>query len=166
MELQKHFLWIYCLISIFVICHDWKYLEIIKVLGFPIIMCFSSYFPFWCNQIIVLLKIKLIQLCQGGGWCNNVRTCVYRKKTRRGSSLFMEKEIPFTGILSNKPEENPGYHSIWSTHILIFFFYICHRHWKLWPCYCLQIFSIGIEWNFVIATVAHLLGMVKIRYWY
>jgi hypothetical protein len=49
-----------------------------------------------------------IQLCQGGGWCNNVRTCVYRKKTRRGSSLFMEKEIPFTGILSNKPEENPG----------------------------------------------------------
>ncbi|KAI5424657.1 variant 2, Pectin acetylesterase 10 [Lathyrus oleraceus] len=37
---------------------------------------------------------------EGGGWCNNVRTCVYRKKTRRGSSLFMEKEIPFTGILN------------------------------------------------------------------
>ncbi|GAU11395.1 hypothetical protein TSUD_343860 [Trifolium subterraneum] len=46
---------------------------------------------------------------EGGGWCNNVRTCVYRKKTRRGSSLFMEKEIPFTGILSNKPEENPDF---------------------------------------------------------
>ncbi|XLS71796.1 hypothetical protein HN51_028661, partial [Arachis hypogaea] len=34
------------------------------------------------------------------------RTCIYRKKTRRGSSAFMEKEIPFTGILSNKAEQN------------------------------------------------------------
>ncbi|XLR68819.1 hypothetical protein HN51_015904, partial [Arachis hypogaea] len=34
-------------------------------------------------------------------------TCIYRKKTRRGSSAFMEKEIPFTGILSNKAEQNP-----------------------------------------------------------
>lgn len=46
---------------------------------------------------------------EGGGWCNNIRTCVYRKKTRRGSSAFMEKEIPFTGILSNKAEENPDF---------------------------------------------------------
>lgn len=28
--------------------------------------------------------------------------------TRRGSSKFMEKQLPFTGILSNKAEENPG----------------------------------------------------------
>ncbi|KAE8734553.1 Pectin acetylesterase 6 [Hibiscus syriacus] len=41
-----------------------------------------------------------IILCQGGGWCNNIRTCVYRKKTRRGSSTYMEKHIPFTGILN------------------------------------------------------------------
>ncbi|KAL4357358.1 hypothetical protein AHAS_Ahas09G0178700 [Arachis hypogaea] len=40
------------------------------------------------------------------------RTCIYRKKTRRGSSAFMEKEIPFTGILSNKAEQNLGFHSI------------------------------------------------------
>lgn len=46
---------------------------------------------------------------EGGGWCNNVRTCVYRKKTRRGSSKYMEKEIPFTGILSSNPEENPDF---------------------------------------------------------
>ena len=45
---------------------------------------------------------------QGGGWCNTIRNCVYRKTTRRGSSKFMEKQLPFTGILSNKPEENPG----------------------------------------------------------
>ncbi|KAL9233440.1 hypothetical protein vseg_008441 [Gypsophila vaccaria] len=50
----------------------------------------------------------LIQL-EGGGWCNNIRTCVYRKTTRRGSSKFMEKELAFTGILSNKPEENPDF---------------------------------------------------------
>ncbi|XAR49222.1 hypothetical protein NMG60_11032341 [Bertholletia excelsa] len=50
----------------------------------------------------------LIQL-EGGGWCNNKRSCVYRKKTRRGSSMYMEKRIPFAGILSNKPEENPDF---------------------------------------------------------
>lgn len=50
----------------------------------------------------------LIQL-EGGGWCNTIRTCVYRKKTRRGSSTYMEKQIPFTGILSNKAEENPDF---------------------------------------------------------
>ncbi|KAF8401199.1 hypothetical protein HHK36_012130 [Tetracentron sinense] len=50
----------------------------------------------------------LIQL-EGGGWCNTVRNCVYRKKTRHGSSTYMEKQIPFTGILSNKVEENPDF---------------------------------------------------------
>ncbi|GAB4835585.1 Pectin acetylesterase 12 [Ancistrocladus abbreviatus] len=52
----------------------------------------------------------LVQL-EGGGWCNDHSTCVYRKKTRRGSSDYMEKEIPFTGILSNKPEENPDFYN-------------------------------------------------------
>ncbi|CAN1353384.1 Pectin acetylesterase 6, partial [Linum perenne] len=50
----------------------------------------------------------LIQL-EGGGWCNSVRNCVYRKTTRRGSSKYMEKVIPFTGILSEKAEENPDF---------------------------------------------------------
>ncbi|OWM72371.1 hypothetical protein CDL15_Pgr018256 [Punica granatum] len=50
----------------------------------------------------------LIQL-EGGGWCNNVRSCVYRKTTRRGSSKYMEKQLPFTGILSDKAEENPDF---------------------------------------------------------
>ncbi|THG05377.1 hypothetical protein TEA_029564 [Camellia sinensis var. sinensis] len=45
----------------------------------------------------------------GGGWCNSIRSCVYRKKTRRGSYTYMEKQIPFTGILSNKAEENPDF---------------------------------------------------------
>jgi hypothetical protein len=36
---------------------------------------------------------------------------MYSKKTRHGSSYFMEKQIPFIGILSNKAEENPGHKS-------------------------------------------------------
>ncbi|KAK4491328.1 hypothetical protein RD792_002064, partial [Penstemon davidsonii] len=52
----------------------------------------------------------LIQL-EGGGWCNNIRSCVYRKKTHRGSSMYFEKQIPFTGILSNKAEENPDFYN-------------------------------------------------------
>ncbi|XP_021897202.1 pectin acetylesterase 3-like isoform X2 [Carica papaya] len=46
---------------------------------------------------------------EGGGWCNTIRNCVYRKTTRRGSSKYMEKQIEFTGILSNKAEENPDF---------------------------------------------------------
>ncbi|XP_021898967.1 pectin acetylesterase 12-like isoform X1 [Carica papaya] len=46
---------------------------------------------------------------EGGGWCNSIRTCVYRKKTRRGSSTYMEKQLAFTGILSDKAEENPDF---------------------------------------------------------
>ncbi|KAK4270229.1 hypothetical protein QN277_023290 [Acacia crassicarpa] len=50
----------------------------------------------------------LIQL-EGGGWCGNIKTCEYSKRTRHGSSNFMEKQIPFVGILSNKAEENPDF---------------------------------------------------------
>lgn len=46
---------------------------------------------------------------EGGGWCNSIRTCVYRKKTRRGSSHYFEKNLAFTGILSNRAEENPDF---------------------------------------------------------
>ncbi|XP_044492308.1 pectin acetylesterase 3-like isoform X2 [Mangifera indica] len=46
---------------------------------------------------------------EGGGWCHTIRDCVFRKTTRRGSSKLMEKQLPFTGILSNKAEENPDF---------------------------------------------------------
>ncbi|KAL3620719.1 Pectin acetylesterase 12 [Castilleja foliolosa] len=48
---------------------------------------------------------------EGGGWCNNIRTCVYRKTSRRGSSNYFEKQIPFSGILSNKASENPDFYN-------------------------------------------------------
>ncbi|KAL6531523.1 Pectin acetylesterase 10 [Orobanche minor] len=55
-------------------------------------------------------KSWLIQL-EGGGWCNTISSCVYRKTTRRGSSIHFEKAIQFTGILSNKAEENPDFYN-------------------------------------------------------
>ncbi|KAG8369008.1 hypothetical protein BUALT_Bualt15G0105600 [Buddleja alternifolia] len=48
---------------------------------------------------------------EGGGWCNNIRSCVYRKTTRRGSSNYFEKQLAFTGILSNKASENPDFYN-------------------------------------------------------
>ncbi|KAK4586265.1 hypothetical protein RGQ29_023444 [Quercus rubra] len=47
--------------------------------------------------------------CEGGGWCDSIRSCVYRKNTRHGSSTYMERQIQFPGILSNKAEENPDF---------------------------------------------------------
>ena len=66
-----------------------------------------------------MLLLILFEYLQGGGWCNTIRNCVYRKNTRRGSSKHMENQIPFTGILSNKPEENPGF-SLYLKHACIF----------------------------------------------
>ncbi|KAI5430982.1 Pectin acetylesterase 2 [Lathyrus oleraceus] len=48
---------------------------------------------------------------EGGGWCGTIRNCIYSKKTRHGSSYFMEKQIPFIGILSSKAEENPDFYN-------------------------------------------------------
>lgn len=48
---------------------------------------------------------------EGGGWCNNARACQFRKGSRRGSSDLMEKEIPFGGIMSNSPVDNPDFYN-------------------------------------------------------
>ncbi|KAK9692080.1 hypothetical protein RND81_09G239600 [Saponaria officinalis] len=55
-------------------------------------------------------KSWLVQL-EGGGWCHNRRTCVFLKTSRHGSSKYMEKQLAFTGILSNKPDENPDFYN-------------------------------------------------------
>ncbi|XP_009616254.1 pectin acetylesterase 8-like [Nicotiana tomentosiformis] len=52
----------------------------------------------------------LIQM-EGGGWCNNVTTCLSRKNTRLGSSKQMVKQLAFSGILSNKPQFNPDFYN-------------------------------------------------------
>ncbi|XP_038878207.1 pectin acetylesterase 8-like isoform X2 [Benincasa hispida] len=52
----------------------------------------------------------LIQL-EGGGWCNNVTTCLQRRDTRLGSSRKMVTELAFSGILSNKKTFNPDFYN-------------------------------------------------------
>ncbi|CAH8361739.1 unnamed protein product [Eruca vesicaria subsp. sativa] len=48
---------------------------------------------------------------QGGGWSNTQRSCIYRKNTRSASSNHMEKILAFTGILSNKANENHDFYN-------------------------------------------------------
>ena len=45
---------------------------------------------------------------QGGAWCNSAKTCQLTKSSGRGSSDHMDKEIPFTGIMSSSSAVNPG----------------------------------------------------------
>ncbi|KAK2636689.1 hypothetical protein Ddye_031481 [Dipteronia dyeriana] len=48
---------------------------------------------------------------EGGGWCNNVTTCLSRKNSRLGSSKQMEKEVAFSGMLSNEQKFNPDFYN-------------------------------------------------------
>uniref|UniRef100_A0A5B6ZEP8 Pectin acetylesterase n=1 Tax=Davidia involucrata TaxID=16924 RepID=A0A5B6ZEP8_DAVIN len=48
---------------------------------------------------------------EGGGWCNNVTTCLARKNTRLGSSKQMVKQLAFSGILSNNKQFNPDFYN-------------------------------------------------------
>ncbi|KAK8521278.1 hypothetical protein V6N12_005187 [Hibiscus sabdariffa] len=49
---------------------------------------------------------------EGGGWCNDVSSCLERAKTRRGSTRYMEKFKVFSGILSSNASLNPGFVSL------------------------------------------------------
>nr|XP_009771153.1 PREDICTED: uncharacterized protein LOC104221731 [Nicotiana sylvestris] len=46
---------------------------------------------------------------EGGGWCSTISECIKRTGTRYGSSIHMEDQYYFQGILSNKPNENPDF---------------------------------------------------------
>ncbi|XP_027348609.1 pectin acetylesterase 8-like isoform X2 [Abrus precatorius] len=48
---------------------------------------------------------------EGGGWCNDVTSCLYRKSTRLGSSKQMDGQIGFYGILSNEKQFNPDFYN-------------------------------------------------------
>jgi len=48
---------------------------------------------------------------EGGGWCNDTNDCALRSKTRRGSTTLMNRTGAFSGILSNKPWENPDFYN-------------------------------------------------------
>ncbi|CAN4087748.1 unnamed protein product [Withania somnifera] len=44
---------------------------------------------------------------EGGGWCNDIKSCLDRSKSRRGSTRYMNKWEVFSGILSNNASFNP-----------------------------------------------------------
>ncbi|XP_043689276.1 pectin acetylesterase 5-like [Telopea speciosissima] len=46
---------------------------------------------------------------EGGGWCDTVASCSMRKRTALGSSKYMNRQVPFSGILSNDPSQNPEF---------------------------------------------------------
>ncbi|KAK6925824.1 Pectinacetylesterase/NOTUM [Dillenia turbinata] len=48
---------------------------------------------------------------EGGGWCNDIESCLERAKTRRGSSHYMRKLEVFSGILSNSKSLNPDFYN-------------------------------------------------------
>lgn len=48
---------------------------------------------------------------EGGGWCNNVTTCLFRKSIHSGSSKYMSKRLNFTGILSNERALSPDFYN-------------------------------------------------------
>ncbi|KAE8696579.1 Pectin acetylesterase 5 [Hibiscus syriacus] len=48
---------------------------------------------------------------EGGGWCNSIETCNIRKRTALGSSNYMDRLVPFAGILSRQPSQNPDFYN-------------------------------------------------------
>ncbi|XP_031281075.1 pectin acetylesterase 9 [Pistacia vera] len=48
---------------------------------------------------------------EGGGWCNDIPSCLERAKTRRGSTRYMTKWEAFSGILSNNASLNPDFYN-------------------------------------------------------
>lgn len=48
---------------------------------------------------------------EGGGWCNTVASCSFRKKTALGSSKYMEHQVQFSGILSRDLSHNPDFYN-------------------------------------------------------
>ncbi|KAK4364974.1 hypothetical protein RND71_016332 [Anisodus tanguticus] len=48
---------------------------------------------------------------EGGGWCNTTAGCLYRSTMYLGSSKKMNQQSYFTGILYNRPEDNPEFYN-------------------------------------------------------
>ena len=97
--------------------------------------------------------LNWVSWLQGGGWCNNIKSCVFRKTTRRGSSKYMEKTLAFTGILSNKAEENPGPDSNywfpfqqWLCLLLLLYILLRFYSWSFSPLWC-RFFQLEQSWT-------------------
>ncbi|XP_059627485.1 pectin acetylesterase 9-like [Cornus florida] len=48
---------------------------------------------------------------EGGGWCNDIKSCLERAQTLLGSTNYMNKSEVFSGILSNNASQNPDFYN-------------------------------------------------------
>ncbi|KAL3650496.1 Pectin acetylesterase 9 [Castilleja foliolosa] len=48
---------------------------------------------------------------EGGGWCNDIKSCWERAPTRRGSTRYMSRVEVFSGILSSNASLNPDFYN-------------------------------------------------------
>ncbi|KAI4384771.1 hypothetical protein MLD38_002877 [Melastoma candidum] len=48
---------------------------------------------------------------EGGGWCNDIGSCLERAETRRGSTRYMTRFEVFSGILSDNASLNPDFYN-------------------------------------------------------
>ncbi|XP_069152321.1 tripeptidyl-peptidase 2 isoform X2 [Solanum lycopersicum] len=48
---------------------------------------------------------------EGGGWCNDIKSCLDRSKSNHGSTRYMNKWEVFSGILSNNASFNPDFYN-------------------------------------------------------
>ncbi|RLN30166.1 pectin acetylesterase 5-like [Panicum miliaceum] len=48
---------------------------------------------------------------EGGGWCRNLKSCASRQRSILGSSRYMERQVEFTGILSDDKSQNPDFYN-------------------------------------------------------
>ncbi|RYQ94047.1 hypothetical protein Ahy_B09g100249 isoform A [Arachis hypogaea] len=48
---------------------------------------------------------------EGGGWCNDLPSCLERAESRRGSTRYMTKFEVFSGILSSNASQNPDFYN-------------------------------------------------------
>ncbi|KAI8003215.1 Pectin acetylesterase 9 [Camellia lanceoleosa] len=48
---------------------------------------------------------------EGGGWCNDIESCLARAQTHRGSTHYMNKLEVFSGILTNNASLNPDFYN-------------------------------------------------------
>ncbi|KDP28067.1 hypothetical protein JCGZ_19475 [Jatropha curcas] len=48
---------------------------------------------------------------EGGGWCDDIESCLARRNTYKGSSSKMNKTMGFSGILGSKQVSNPDFYN-------------------------------------------------------
>ena len=63
-------------------------------------------------------KNRWIVDLEGGGWCDSVSACLFRKAGRLGSSNRMDKQMYFAGIMSSSPVDNPGLYPQYESSII------------------------------------------------